>query len=191
MALNQLSDKLDQISGSDLDVNFDDAAVWAKLEAKLDERKLVISSWWLAAACLVLFVLFPFQILKETNSSQTARVETNEVIPAEKLIREQPDLIEEFESVEATPLYEVIKKSVELSLAELTIIPKLNPIEIKKEKRRLQFAAEDISVIQASLEQPETKNGRTMTIRAQWQKSPAKSNVEYQALKIKLYDKQE
>ncbi len=191
MALNQLSDKLDQISGSDLDVNFDDAAVWAKLEAKLDERKLVISSWWLAAACLVLFVLFPFQILKETNSSQTARVETNEVIPAEKLIREQPDLIEEFESVEATPLYEVTKKSVELSLAELTIIPKLNPIEIKKEKRRLQFAAEDISVIQASLEQPETKNGRTMTIRAQWQKSPAKSNVEYQALKIKLYDKQE
>ncbi|MEQ9008013.1 MAG: hypothetical protein RLP12_09030, partial [Ekhidna sp.] len=79
---------------------------------------------------------------------------------------------------------------VELSKIKLSLVPIALP-NSQQEIKKTAFAAEDISIIQASLGQPSIENGRTMTIRAQWQNSTEELNVNYQALKIKLYEKDE
>ena len=191
MAPNQLSEKLDQISGAELDIHFDEAAVWSKLEARLDRRKRIVSPWWAAVACIVLFIFFPHIFLKETPPVQVAEIKSSEpVLIAQQDVEIQSREVSIKEHMAPLPLHEVPLKRTKVSMAPLSIVPKLYPIEKIVEKRALQFAAEDISIIQANLEEPGIEQGRTMTIRAQWQKSPAKSNVEYQALKIKLYEKE-
>lgn len=196
MALNQLSEKLDQLSGEELGFEFDENLVWSKLENKLDKGK-VRAYWWAVAASLVVALLFiPLSFV---NDSQ---IETTVLSHKEELKLEVPAKVEDSNpKVESTPKEQAltqVKKPlmrkgtapvqmVELPVKELLLVP----IAIEKQDIRTKpvFAAKDISIIQASLEKPPIENGRTMTIRAQWQKSPDELNVNHQTLKIKLYEK--
>ena len=194
MALNELSEKLDQLSVEEMGIAFDESAVWSRLEQRLDNRKAYIY-WWTVAACVLLAILFlPISLLKETDTTTSALSQNvdSPVIESPVLVESPKEKIE-VEKLKK-PIWQLDKKSIDpIQLAQVKIkTPALEPIVFTVEKdKKPTFAGEDISIIQASLEQPKIGKGRTMTIRAQWQKSPTKSNVEHQALKVKLYEKNE
>lgn len=196
MAHNDLSEKLDQLSSQELGFEFDDAATWSRLERRLDNRK-PLAIWWVATVCLILGLAFILNSSTERSENlalteQSTASEVEVQVPA--VVQEQanrPVTVDEVSHYEEPKALK--KKGIDpLHLASLPAIKlELEPvaIQLKKEKNRSLFAAEDISTIQASLEQSKVEKGRTMTIRAQWQKSPDELNVNYQALKIKLYEK--
>ena len=198
MAHRRISEKLDSISYEDLNVSFDEGLIWEKLESKLSPISRPFEWKWMVAAAVFLLVLFvPLTILKKETQVLSEKVDKVEnlktlekVVPSASLNTKGAVTLEKAKVQMKT--HDLERKSVEMQLATIA-----NPtlsierIELKKEKKKLQFAAEDISVIQASLEQPKTERGRKMSIRAQWQTSSTKSNVEYQALKIKLNEKNE
>ncbi len=194
MAHNQLAENLDQISTSQLGFEFEDSIVWSKLEQRLDNRKMIVNWWMVAASVLIGLLLLPTSLLKEAVN-ETVLISQDLEIPASD---SQVGIVSENEEgVNERPIksiWIVNRKEIEpMPLAKVTPqIGSLEPIltAVQKENKPV-FTGEDISIIQASLEQPKIGKGRTMTIRAQWQKSPTKSNVEHQALKIKLYEKQE
>lgn len=192
MAHNQLAEKLDQVSEHELGFDFDEGAVWNKLEHRLDNRKTFVY-WWVIAACLLIgFTFLPISLLKESEvqtgalsdqvAAPTIEVPTVVATEVEKTIVPPG---KEMRIVEKKGLAEILLAQV--SQVELH----LEPIAVAKQRDyKTVFAAEDISVIQASLERPSAEKGRTITIRAQWQKSPENLNVNYQALKIKLNEEQ-
>ncbi|WP_462252703.1 hypothetical protein [Ekhidna sp.] len=194
MALNQLSDRLDQISVSELGFEFDDSAVWTKLEGRLNNSRTVVY-WRAVAACMLLLTLFlPISLLKEIDlpANTLSEIEGTSAIENSDLI--QAPMIEDDLKKPDKPTWKLDKKGIEpIQLAKVTAnSPALQPIEFEIIKvKKPTFTGEDISIIQASLETPKVGKGRKMTIRAQWQKSPTKSNVEHQALKVKLYEKNE
>lgn len=190
MGLEQLSEKLDHITNEDLGVPFDEGMIWDKLENKMSARRTSIYPWLVAAALALFLLSFPIVVLEKTMADPQLIVAESQLVPAMTL-KETPATV--IETKEAVPvkaaLFTVQKKQVTIQLASIEVNPKLDPISNQIEEKKLQFAAQDISIIQASLERPSIRKGRTMTIRAQWQKSSTKSIVENQALKIKLYEK--
>ncbi len=194
MALNQLSDRLDQISVSELGFEFDDSAVWSKLEGRLNNTRAV-GYWRTVAACMLLLTLcLPISLLKEIDlpTNTLSVIEETSVIESSDL--SQAPMIEDDLKKTDKSIWKLDKKGIEpIQLAKVTVKSlALQPIEFEIIKvKKPTFAGEDISIIQASLETPKVGKGRKMTIRAQWQKSPTKSNVEHQALKVKLYEKNE
>lgn len=190
MALNQLSEKLDALAEQDLGFAFDNAAVWAKLEGRLDNRR-VYPYWWVAAACLMIgMTLLPISLMKTgitENPALSNNIDTGLKEPASiKAENGKKVIIEEFK----VPKPKGIEPAqvAELSNIKLSLVPIALP-NSQQEVKKAAFAEEDISIIQASLGRPPIENGRTMTIRAQWQNSTEELNVNYQALKIKLYEK--
>lgn len=194
MALNELANKLDTITKDEFGFEFDEAAMWNRLEQRLSNRR-AFAYWWAVAACLLAGMLFmPMTLLRESSESLQAENEiVSGVEPKEQInvaaFAEEEVNVEEFPK---TQLLTLERRGVESVFA--TDMPnktlQLEPIKIKKEhKTKSAFAANDISVIQASLEKPKSEKGRTITIRAQWQSSPDELNVNYQALKIKLNEK--
>ncbi|SNS97842.1 hypothetical protein SAMN05421640_1864 [Ekhidna lutea] len=195
MALNRLSENLDQLSGQELGFEFDEAAVWAKLESRLENRKSNVYWWTVAASLLLVLIFAPYSLLKKDRSEALIMTSIEEVA------KEAPQEIEALNADVSHKLKRHIASEIgllesrgvsSLQLAELPIKKlSLEPIAIVKQEKKNKpvFAAKDISIIQASLEQPSIGKGRTMTIRAQWQNSTEESNVNYQALKIKLYEK--
>ena len=193
MAHNQLSEKLDLITDAELNTDFDPSALWSRLEDRLEERNSAIY-WRTVAACILVLTFFlPISILKETETRiQTQAIsEMVEAAIDPSLVKseEANEIIQKEQYVE--PFRSLEKKGAELSIAQISAtVPMLEPIALSENKKgKAAFAPEDISIIQASLEKPKIRKGRTMTIRAQWQKSPTKSNVEHQTVKIKLYEK--
>ncbi len=193
MAHRRITEKLDSISHEELGIPFDEGLIWEKLESRLSPISNSFEWKWMVAAAVFFMVLFlPLTILKKESlelSDKVDHVESLKIvgteIPFQATDAEEPLILEKGKIQQETLHLE--RKNIETKLATIathTLI--IEKIELKKEKKKLQFAAEDISVIQASLEQPKTERGRKMSIRAQWQTSSTKSNVEYQALKIKL-----
>ncbi|MEQ9468631.1 MAG: hypothetical protein RLN88_14575 [Ekhidna sp.] len=195
MAHNNFSEKLDQISAGDLGFSFDEDASWIKLEARLNKKSFILERRWLAAACLFIAILtIPFTLLKESSHSVSDRMvmESHEIEIVEKPTQIVVPVYEGTKRFERTPIT-IEPKKIELSIAEIDfrpIIP-LKKVEVKAgDTSTPQFAAEDISIIQASLEGARVEKGKNLSIRAQWQTSPNEVNVDYQALKIKLYEKE-
>ncbi|WP_425390197.1 hypothetical protein [Ekhidna sp.] len=193
MALNQLSEKLDTLDSKDIGIDFDEARVWNRLNERLSSRRYPYY-WWMAAASLFLLTLLPITILKETQPvinvyDKSAVVKSKIQEPIHEIQEEPLELNTHIVPV-ITPR---LRKHAELKAAvisnpNLTLVP----IELSEpSKEQVVFNQNDISIIQASLESPTIENGRKVTIRAQWQKSPNEVPVNYQALKIKLYEKDE
>ncbi len=196
MAHKRLSEKLDSIAHLELGMAFDEGLVWEKLESRLTSKNKSFNWNWMVAAVLFLSVLlFPLTLLEKTEPRLEISHRQHEVNPT--VIENSNSNLEEVDKPaisRKTLVFSTLPtKKIEVELAPVNVagLRASEKIELKQKNTKLQFAAEDISIIQASLEQPKIEKGRTMTIRAQWQKSTAKSNVEYQALKIKLYEKQE
>lgn len=191
MALNQLSKKLDALDSNDVGIDFDEARVWNRLNERLNGRRYPYY-WWMAAACLFLLTILPITILKETEPVINMYAESAVV---ESAIKEPIRKIEEEPLESNTHVVPVIspqpRKHAELKIAKISK-PNLTLVSIEisePHKEQIVFNQKDISIIQASLESPTIENGRKVTIRAQWQKSPSEAPVNYQALKIKLYEK--
>lgn len=206
MAHKKLTEKLDDITYEDLGVQFDEGFVWEKLETRLGGKKKAFPVRWLVAATVFLAMVFiPFTILENQSTTQLgvselsketkSRTLPNQQVAEETINSSANTLFPQSNSVQSMA---VSTKSVELKEAAISI-PRFTNVEFnqpKPEKIKPQFAVEDISVIQASLEDATVndvriKEGRKMSIRAQWHASPINEvNIENdQALKIKLYEK--
>ena len=200
MALSELSEKLDQLSEQELGFEFDDAAVWSKLEQKLDNKNRY-AFWWVAAACLLAgFLFWPLGFFESMDAERPmvadqVEVAEEELVAVQEIPEDEP-IVNGSRKEPAFMEFKIPSKK-EIAHVQLAEVSRwklhLKPIPTQtaiQETESPLFAAEDISIIQASLEQSSIEKGRTMTIRAQWQKSPDELNVNYQALKIKLYEKE-
>lgn len=200
MGHKKLSERLDYLSSEDLGIPFDDDHLWNRLESQLSARKRVIWLQRIAAVVGLLLISLPISLREEesipgiiTQSAQTQEVEAavqKEVI--DQTSKMEPPAVA---SKQSDPLgvFQMERKKVEVAFAETSNIPrKLNRLQQLNELESTQpFAAKDISIIQASLGKPTIEKGSTMAIRAQWAKSSTKTNVEYQALKLRLNEKNE
>lgn len=202
MAPNQLSEKLDRLSEADLGVPFSEAEVWSRLESRLNKRTRGIWIWRVAAVLLAGMVSIPISLQEQVhnrplNNDGVAAVDLPTVLPVEvnsrssKLVEAESEAFENRRSIAQTITLTPRKIEVQLAVVQVSALA-LTPIDLKEERiAQGQFSAQDISIIQASLETRNVEQGRNMTIRAQWQNSSTISNVEFQALKIKLYEKNE
>ncbi|NQZ77512.1 MAG: hypothetical protein HRT61_15630, partial [Ekhidna sp.] len=147
--------------------------------------------WIMAAACTLLFVLFPISFLEKSTQDISLSEVVEETKKDSPLMEVMPasNIGKKLEMIPVKTIKSIERRNVNVALASVDIKPLLEPLLQPKAEEKPQFAPEDISIIQASLERPSIRKGRTMTIRAQWQKSSTNSNVENQALKIKLYEK--
>lgn len=187
MALNQLSEKLDQATEHDLGFEVDSAAIWTKLEQRLDDRKRN-AYWWVAACILVGLTIFPIGALKE-SSTPTPTIISQSHLPA----IEVPTATED--THEPTPLkdaeFTIERKGIDpIQLAQVRIgSMNLQPIAVEKiEKQKPAFAAEDISIIQASLGRPSIEKEKNVTVRAQLHTSAQSIQFNNQVFKIKLFE---
>lgn len=192
MANNQLTEKLDQVSISELGFEFDEAAVWSKLEQRLDNRRALVY-WWTVAACVLLATLFlPISLLKKTEIVTDTISQT-----IDSPGQENPVVINKQVEVEdlnkaKKPVWKLDKKGIEpIQLAQVEIKSlTLEPIVLVSiEDNKPAFAAEDISIIQASLERSSIEKGKSITVRAQLQSFPDQVKSNQKVLKIKLYEK--
>ena len=196
MDRNILSEKLDRISCEELGVPFDQEAQWSRLASRFKNERVTYQRRWLIAACFFLAVfLAPMRLLREISNLPSMDHQLESVtLPAYKSteIVTQPTKKVEERSVASTRTEQVLhvvaplKVTLELAKLDLSEVV-LEEIGIKTNKKSQPlFAAEDISIIQASLEKPSVEKGRKLSIRAQWQTYPTSTNVKQQGLKIKL-----
>lgn len=189
MALNQLSEKLDQATEHDLGFEFDSVAIWTKLEQRLDDRKRY-AYWWVAACILVGLTIFPIGALKE-SSTPTPAIISQSHLPAIEVLT--ATVLEN--THEPTPLkdaeFTIERKGIDpIQLAQVHIgSMNLQPIAVEKiEKQKPAFAAEDISIIQASLGRPSIEKEKNVTVRAQLHTSAQPIQFNNQVFKIKLFE---
>ncbi|MEO1253325.1 MAG: hypothetical protein AAFY41_00380 [Bacteroidota bacterium] len=189
MEHKDLSEKLDSISHNELGISFDEGLIWEKLEKRLTPEVHSFNNKWLIAATLFLGVLFlPLTLLKK---------ESSELVP---LFSERMDVdLKPEKAMEILPSSNHVVSQNERAIPniqfkriaiELAPIHKSGLVANEKigmvAKQKATFAKEDVSVIQASLGQTKKEHIKTVNIKTQWQKSFAKSNEEYHALKVKL-----
>ncbi|MEO9483492.1 MAG: hypothetical protein ABJG47_08615 [Ekhidna sp.] len=197
MAHNQLAEKLDQVSEQELGFEFDDAEVWTKLEHRLDNRK-AYTFWWVAAACLLVgFIFLPLSILKETTLEKSTTItqveKTEKSLPGNEEVKIADANSIQKEKTVAINFPGLRKKGLEppetIEISSQKLL--LEPIAVSKPKKKYKpaFAAEDISVIQASLEGPSIEKRKSITVRAQLQSFPDQVKSNQKVLKIKLYEK--
>ncbi len=190
MALNDLTEKLEGISEQELGVEFNEDAIWAKLEHRLDNRKRSIY-WWGVAACLLIGLTFlPISFLNESEPKTLVTSEKvqvpNELVEAKPEVHASPEIVGpkmeiitiEKRGIAFTSAAQLPQK--ELSLEQIPVI--------KQEKHKTAFAAEDISVIQASLGRPSIERGKNVTVRAQLHTSTQPIQFNNQVFKIKLFE---
>lgn len=196
MAHNTLSEKLDHIQSEELGFPFDEEALWVNLESKLDSKVAFNRRWMIAASIFLLVFLAPLTLLKEWNADAPSEMVVEEVVTIpEKVEMKAEESVVSNENIQrkhpAMPtLTRIGVKPVIASVRNDKLVA-LEPIHFQKEQQPLQqFAVEDISIIQASLEKSKVEKGRSVSIRAQWQTPSRESNVKYQALKIKLNEKE-
>ncbi|MEO9872613.1 hypothetical protein [Ekhidna sp.] len=196
MALNQLSEKLDAISEEDLGFELGNET-WLRIENRLD-AKSGYSRFWMVAACLLLCLTFiPIKLLKQTNGidyNQTL-VEVVESQHIDIEVQNQHAFSSDIQAESRTKEFESLEtRKTELVTLAGVSQPRLNlkpVVTLKETKHKPKFSVKDISIIQASLERPSIESGRTVSIRAQLEASTSEVKVNYQALKIKLYEKNE
>ena len=196
MANKQLSEKLDQLSVEELGIAFDEAEVWTRLDQRLDNRRVFIY-WGTVAACVLMGLLFlPISVLQEAKVETAFVAESVETSTSEDAVKVVPQV----ESV-STQHHKVVvpgaidrKQIASVGLAEIAEKSlSLERIQLKSQKEiksALTFAAEDISIIQASLELPSIEKGKSITVRAQLQSFPSQVKSKQKVFKIKLNEKQ-
>ncbi|WP_436515052.1 hypothetical protein [Ekhidna sp. To15] len=190
MALNQLAEKLDQVSEHELGFEFDESAVWDKLEQRLDNRKAFVYWWTIAACLLVAFTILPISLLKETNI-QTPTVSDQVKILSNKVPVFTAPEKENIIAPAGKEIRVLAKKGLDgIQLAQVSPVELiLKPITVSKEKKQKPaFAAKDISVIQASLERPKIEKEQIVTVRAQLHTSTQPRQFNDQVFKIKLFE---
>lgn len=202
MARSKLTEQLDNITYEDLGIQFDEGLIWEKLDARLGaEPKVVPIRWMLAAAIFIGVLLLPITILKrDSEFSKINTISDNGIEQAEKPAFIEPKETIPVEISESKPskpqskLMNLSSRKVEMKVAAIAI-PTFSKIQMNQaieQNIKPQFAVEDISIIQASLENAsinDRRKARTMSIRAQGQTSPNDEvNEPYQGLKIKLYE---
>lgn len=191
MALNQLSEKLDQLTEQELGIDFDSSEVWSKLEQRLDNRKVYVY-WWVVAACVLMAILFlPISLLKETSSTTSTLSQTIDLPEIETpVVVENPKEVVDTKKLEK-PIWRLDKKDIEpIQLAQVEIkTPALQLIVFAVEKdNKPTFSGEDISIIQASLGRPKIGKEKNVTVRAQLNTSTQPIQFNNQVLKIKLFE---
>ena len=199
MAHNELSEKLDQLTIDELGFDFNEDAVWSKLEGRLHNRRGYVIWWSAAASVLIGFTLF-FSRLFTTDITVEPTVVEQIITPGIGLpvLEEEKEIMQD--DLNESP-QQVLTKTLRkrgITPIAITELPDqaivIKPMELPQQEIQLAekslFAAEDISIIQASLEKPQVEKGRKMSIRAQWHQSPSELNVNYKALKIKLYEQE-
>ena len=196
MANKQLSEKLDQLSVEELGIAFDEAEVWTRLDQRLDNRRVFIY-WGTVAACVLMGLLFlPISVLREAKVETAFVAESVETSTSEEVV----EIIPQVESVSTQHPKVVVpgaidrKQIASVGLAEIAEKSlSLERIQLKSQKEiksALTFAAEDISIIQASLELPSIEKGKSITVRAQLQSFPSQVKSKQKVFKIKLNEKQ-
>lgn len=190
MALNQLSEKLDQLDAYELGIEFDEMATWSKLEQRLDQRKAIVYRWFAAACVLIGLVLLPISVLKERTvqvDMVADQVELPvETEPTQPIVNEVTEL-----SKPTKKLNTIERKGLEpIQLAEISTVQlALEPVPVQKIiKQKAVFAAKDISMIQASLGRPSIEKEQKITVRAQLSTSTQPIQFKNQVLKIKLFE---
>jgi len=191
MALKRTREILDTISYEELGIQFDEGMVWEKLESRLaPPARRVYPIQWMVAATFFLAVFFiPMTFLKENKSMNNVEEVANlsKTLP----LKEENDLTSSSEiralesngsgdvSSEPSWIPTIASKKLEPVLATITIpdFEQINIAHNKSERIKPEFAVEDISVIQASLEDAPVNDlriekGRRIFISAQWQASP-------------------
>lgn len=222
MAHNPLAEKLDRISEQDLkderlNLAYDMDGLWDRLESRLDhESGSLIPSWsWhrmLKVACIAcLLLLVPFTFFeKEYSSGKVAERPTPPEEKEDQFATLSDGRTGKPSGADATaeakfassgvlsPISALAIKKPEVALAvtkesKLYAYPANFRLDTAEKQINLEFAVEDISIIQASLEQAtindrRIESRRTMSVRAHWQPSVPKSEVpvKNQTLKINL-----
>ncbi len=193
MALNKLSEKLDQVTEQELGIDFDSTVVWSKLEQRLDNRKAHVYWWVVAASVLLGLLLFPISLLKESvdttlTISQFEEVPIKEVVPETALSVKEESVVPKRESKSTM---EVQKIGTPLQYAKVSkAVLILEPLQVTyKKENKSTFDAKDISIIQASLERPSIEKGKNISIRAQLPSFPNHVKSNKKVVKIKLYEK--
>ena len=207
MAHKELAKKLDSISYEELGVAFDEGLIWERLEAGMSQTPVKQNWSWLIAASLFLGVLLlPLSFLKKDA------METYPSISVQTFVEgiDQDETILESVIAKGTDLKQndilltnrSAIKSTDLSLASTDItIPAFEKVEIRPllaENTKPQFAAKDLSVIQANLDNASFNDQRLdeswkLSISAQWQSSAASevNDENVHAFKLRLLNARE
>lgn len=194
MAHNILSEKLDAIKKEELGFSFSEEALWMKMEAQLGTNSGINVRWWLAAACCFIVVFLAPITMQLENMPLVAETITKEqaliATPGGQGLELTPKKLESL----IIPVADDIQSNHStLALAQVEMKP-IIPLRAQssletKVKMKPQFAAKDISIIQASLGRPSIGTGRSLTVRAQLQSFSTQSKLNKKELKIKLYEK--
>lgn len=210
MAHKTLKDRLDQLDYEDLSIPFDEGLVWERLEARLESKKKGFLIKWLIAASILLSIvsvplIFQHAEPDQVVASSDTKMETVTTLQKADENQEKDERVdwvtseETLKEMKRHPIIQTLtSKGIEVNIADVVLTPNLVKMPIKKNQKesKPQFAAEDISIIQATLENATVNDRRmekekSLSIRAQWQTfSSDQTNIESnQPLKIKLYEK--
>jgi len=179
MEHNKIADRLNNINHGELGIPFDEGFLWERLSEKIAPSETQVSAKWIVAAVMFFLTLFlPLSLRKGVKVYEvevTASSTENSIV--------DPEVI-------STPPANPSQKSLVLAVAPkpATLIPigaphvdlrsveKLETIDLPGlEEMKVQYALEDISVIQSSLQKATVNNQRIekrrMSVRAQLQTS--------------------
>lgn len=204
MAHSKMEEKLDGITHGDLGVPFDEGFVWEKLESRLEGQPKAIHFRWMIATAIFLGVFFiPYTILKKDVRPNTIDPIVDQIVAGEqpKMMKSAEVVISKINSTTKVEieLLEVKSKKIEMKVAGISI-PTFSKIVVdqpSKKRIKPQFAVEDISVIQASLEDAtindqRIERGKKLSISAQWNSGNSSSDrlsaERNQALTIRFLD---
>ncbi|MEQ9405414.1 MAG: hypothetical protein RIM99_17625 [Cyclobacteriaceae bacterium] len=188
-----LTDKFDQINEADLGIPFDQNLLWEKLNERMTASKHRSSGRLLLVACFTLLVLLiPITLLKQNSESSIAESD-GQVAEIQEIVS-----IPQVQSVDSTrlevkknqPIHQVVKKGINENMTASVPVAGISPAMMFREaeiERENLFTQKDISIIQASLEEPKIGFEKRGLIRAQLSPPSDVLKVDYQKLKIKLY----
>ncbi|MEM6644371.1 MAG: hypothetical protein AAF616_15435 [Bacteroidota bacterium] len=189
MEPNDLNRKLDFITEKELGVAYDAELMWQKVNTKLHANHSALYWRMLAVACVTLLIVtLPLGISDRQEASSSLALEAfDQVEKGEELLTTKEQEARKFPKAKLLRLQKkgltVTEAKVDLRLRD-SLLKKTRPVAQQKKN----FSTKDISVIQASLESPNTENGSTM-IKARLFASSTELNIDYQPLNVRINEK--